>query len=220
MAETELDPTLTEEPPPAVDEKRLKKYEQQLAEYGLKVNNKGKIVGGEAGVEKKPEVLALLQQGWNLFGLTNDNYDPQRAFFDRGVGELVSLGTGVYSSGVVSDARLAHLQAIAGWDPAYAQEFAATQFAEQSGSDYVPAAFRTPESYSAYLAAARGNYMETYNAETPQTNAPPDLALMDDEGLFAFGETVNQLVQSRKQRASARSFMSDFFDFSDFGGEE
>lgn len=43
---------------------------------------------------------------------------------------------------------------------------------------------------------------------------------LGDQDLFSISDTVSQMLQARKQRASARTFQSEFFDFSDFEMEE
>lgn len=56
--------------------------------------------------------------------------------------------------------------------------------------------------------------------EPPATALASAFSALADEDLFAVSDTVSQMLQARKQRASARSFQSDFFDFSDFEMEE
>ena len=170
----------------------LERLRNKLEKAGLKLNKDGtRIIGGEAGSFGSREQLELAQQAYERFGIeSNPFFDPRRVAYDPSVkaspgskaGRFIDLATGVYTSGqgVASDELLELLRARTGYDIAYEQEYRAraSSFERQVGVDekgepiyetYTPVAFRTPESFAAYAAAARQNYLN-----------PPEPA--DDEG--------------------------------------
>ena len=83
-------------------------YLNKLAAAGYKVNKNGKIVGGEAGLMRDPQVAKLMQRGWNKWGLTNNAYDPTQMYYtgqmsDPGwtgkMPQYVSLSSGAPNTG-------------------------------------------------------------------------------------------------------------------------
>jgi len=249
----------------------LERLRNKLEKAGLKLNKDGtRIIGGEAGSFGSREQLELAQQAYERFGIeSNPFFDPRRVAYDPSVkaspgskaGRFIDLATGVYTSGqgVASDELLELLRARTGYDIAYEQEYRAraSSFERQVGVDekgepiyetYTPVAFRTPESFTAYAAAARQNYLnppepaedEGAGEEEVGPQVPLGLgssgfasgrgrgagnlmATLDqfvDQDLGTLSDTTSQLLAARRRKEAAQTFAGTYFNFEDFGGEE
>src|SRR3990167_9474349 len=160
----------------------LERLANKLEKAGLKRSKDGsRIVGGEAGSFGSREQLELAQQAYERFGIeSNPFFDPRRVAYDPSVkaspgskaGRFIDLATGVYTSGqgAASDELLELLRARTGYDLDYERQLRAeaSSFERQTGVDaegnptyetYTPVAYSTPESFAAYAAAARQNYL-------------------------------------------------------------
>src|SRR3990170_2522110 len=135
----------------------------------------------------------------------------------------------------------------------------ASSFERQVGVDekgepiyetYTPVAFRTPESFTAYAAAARQNYLnppepaeddgaggeEEIGPQVPlglgssgfasarrRGGASSLMATLDqfvDQDLGTLSDTTSQLLAARRRKEAAQTFAGTYFNFEDFGGEE
>ena len=250
----------------------LERLRNKLEKAGLKLSKDGtRIIGGEAGDFGTREQLALAQQAYEQFGIeSNPFFDPRRVAYDPSVkaspgskaGRFIDLATGVYTSGqgVASDELLELLRARTGYDIAYEQEYRAraSSFERQVGVDekgepiyetYTPVAFRTPESFAAYAAAARQNYLnppepaedegageEEIGPQVPlglgssgfasagrRGGASSLMATLDqfvDQDLGTLSDTTSQLLAARRRKEAAQTFAGTYFNFEDFGEVE
>ena len=217
-----------------------KAYLEKLKAAGLRLTKQGKIVplgkeaGAGAGEMGNAEQLALLQEGYERFGISeNPFYDPKRAAFSGQFGGaangpvFINLGTGLYTTGdqVASDEELALLRARTGYDNLadFKAHRNANTFKLPDGTVYTGGPFQTPESFTAYQTAARANYLKTIQGggaprgqgETAPpfdgTQYEPILDGYDTPTLTGLNDTVSKLLQSRQQRERAQSFYGDYF---------
>ena len=114
---------------------------------------------------------------------------------------------------------------------------------------YTPVAYRTPETFAAYAAAARQNYLnpsepaedegageEEIGPVVPmglgssgfagsgrRGGAPSLMATLDqfvDQDLGTLSDTTSQLLAVRKRKEAAQTFAGTYFNFEDFGEVE